>query len=405
MFIIPAAQGWNLVRAGEQNGAWEIRGIATLEEAAPLLSATDEFVLSLPISAVLVQRLRLPNVDDQDFAEMVRIQIEKALPYAPEEVTTAFEVIERTEQESLVSAIAVHNGRLTELAAPLVSRGLIPSRVAVYAAQRSATHAPNGRAFLLYPEQKRVVCAISEEGKISFTRTLESSEPAHLQMELPQLAMSAELEGISSSFAGVLLDESFLALRNTMTSIFSGNVELIAVEAPPADPKLNLLPEAWRQRRAQVVRQREWQRRLLIGAGIYAGLLLLFLLCVLFVRFEIGRLDRRIAQDAPRTEFVQAAATNWKALAPAVDPHYYPIEVLLHLFESLPSADVQITEFNQSARQISLNGEAKTPALVYQFADKVKKEGELQMFRFEMPAPPRILPNGHAQFRLEGKPK
>ena len=42
--------------------------------------------------------------------------------------------------------------------------------------------------------------------------------------------------------------------------------------------------------------------------------------------------------------------------------------------------------------------------LAYQFAEKVKKSPDLQMFQFEMAAP-RILPNDHAQFRLEGKPR
>jgi hypothetical protein len=69
-----------------------------------------------------------------------------------------------------------------------------------------------------------------------------------------------------------------------------------------------------------------------------------------------------------------------------------------------PSPDVQITAFNQSARQLSVDGEASTAALAYQFADKVKKNPELRTFQFDMAAP-RILANDHAQFRLEGKPK
>ena len=72
--------------------------------------------------------------------------------------------------------------------------------------------------------------------------------------------------------------------------------------------------------------------------------------------------------------------------------------------ESVPSADVQITTYNQSARQISVDGEATSAALVYTFADKVKKNPDMQTFVFEMAAP-RILPNDHAQFRLEGKPR
>lgn len=405
VFIIPAAQGWNLVRWMEQNAAWEVRGFATLEEAAPILTSNDEFVLALPISAVLVQRLRLPAAAEEDFAEMVRIQMEKTLPYAPEEVTTGFEVIEKIGEDSVVSAVAVHNEKLNELAAPLSARGLFPSRVTVYAALRCATHAPNGGAFLIFPEQGSVICAIGEGGAVSFARTLEGGDPKQLEMDLPHLVLSAELAGVSTSFPVVLLDESLFALRETAQRLLAREVDLIAVEAPPTDTQMNLLPEAWRHRRVELVRQAEWRRRLLLGAGVYAAIVLLLLAYLLVIRFEIGRLDRHIARDAPRTKFVQAAAMNWKALAPAIDPHYYPIEVLLHLFESLPSADVQITAFNQSARQISVDGEAKTAALVYQFADKVKKNAELQTFRFDMPSPPRILPSEHAQFRLEGKPR
>jgi hypothetical protein len=121
-----------------------------------------------------------------------------------------------------------------------------------------------------------------------------------------------------------------------------------------------------------------------------------------FMRLEIGRLDRRIAHDAPETEFVRATEANWKALGPAIDSHYYPVEILLHLFESLPSPDVRITAYNQSARQISVDGEANRAALAYEFIEKVKKNPELGIFQFEMAAP-RILPNDHAQFRLEGR--
>jgi hypothetical protein len=73
-------------------------------------------------------------------------------------------------------------------------------------------------------------------------------------------------------------------------------------------------------------------------------------------------------------EFVRATEAKWKALAPAIDPHFYPVEILQHLFESLPSADVRITSYNQSARQISVDGEANTAALAYEFIDKIKKE-------------------------------
>ena len=135
-----------------------------------------------------------------------------------------------------------------------------------------------------------------------------------------------------------------------------------------------------------------------------AALLFLLVASLGLIRFQIRRLDQRIAHDAPETEFVRATEANWKALAPAIDSRYYPVEIVLHLFESLPSADVRITAYNQSARQISVDGEANTAALAYEFIEKIKKNPDLRIFQFDMAAP-RILPNDHAQFRLEGKPR
>jgi len=138
--------------------------------------------------------------------------------------------------------------------------------------------------------------------------------------------------------------------------------------------------------------------------GAYVALLFVLLAYLGLLRFQIGRLGARIAHDSPETQFVRSTEANWKALAPAVDARYYPVEVLLHLFESLPSPEVRITAYNQSARQISVDGEANTAALAYQFIEKIKKNPDLRAFQFDMAAP-RILPNDHAQFRLEGKPR
>ena len=404
MFITPTAHGWNLLRASDRNGAWNVRLLRTLDEAVPLLTAEDNVVLSLPISAVLAQRFRLPTIDPAEFPEMVRLQIEKALPFSPEDVTTDFELIEQNETESVISAVAVRNERLAEIAAPLLDKGLIPRQVTVYAAQRAGTHAPEGRALFIYPEGETFVSAVTENGKVSLTRTLDGIAPEQLKMELPQLALSAELQGIATSFPNILLDESCYELRDTVQGILASPTELVGIEAPPASVKLNLLPESWRARRSQLVRQGEWRKRLIWAGGAYVALFFLFLVYFAYSRFAIGRLDRLIAHDAPETEFVRAAETNWKALAPAIDSRYYPVEILLHLFESLPSPDVRITTYNQSARQISVDGEANTAALAYQFAEKVKKNPGLNVFQFNM-ADPRILPNNHAQFRLEGRPR
>src|SRR5260370_14550716 len=137
----------------------------------------------------------------------------------------------------------------------------------------------------------------------------------------------------------------------------------MGIEPPPASVKLNLLPDSCRQRRAQHANRGEWKKRLTLAGGAYASIFLLFLLYLGYARFAIARLDRLIARDAPQTQFIRETEANWKALAPAIDSRFYPVEILLHLYESLPSADVHITAYNQSARQISVDGDSNTAAL------------------------------------------
>ena len=417
IFIIPTAHGWNFLRSvtpapshegavgrANQNGSWNVRKLQTLGEAVSLLSATDDFVLGLPVTAVLAQRFRLPSVDPAEFPEMIRIQIEKVLPFSAEEVTTDFEVIEQDDNESVVSAVAIRNEQLAEIAAPLLDRGFIPRQVTVYAAQRASTYAPKGNALFIYPEGDTLVYAMTENGKLSLARVFENGNGEQLQLELPQLRMSAELQGINASSTNVWLDESCYQMRDTVQDILASSPEIVGIELPPAAVKLNLLPESWRRRRSQLIRQAEWRKRLVWIGGAYVGLLLLMFAYLGLLRFQIGNLERRIARDAPGTQFVRATEANWKALAPAIDARYYPVEILLHLFESLPSPEVRITAYNQSAREISVDGEANTTALAYQFIEKIKKNPDLRVFQFDMPSP-RILPNDHAQFRLEGKPR
>src|SRR6266516_8067503 len=289
IFIIPTAHGWNFLRSSAaaspreaaagsagQNGSWNVRKLQTLGEAVPLLSATDDFVLGLPVAAVLAQRFRLPSVDPAEFPEMIRIQIEKVLPFSAEDVTTDFEVIEQDENESVVSAVAIRNEQLAELAAPLLDRGFIPRQVTVYAAQRASTYAPKGNALLIYPEGEMLVYAMTENGKLSLARTIERNGD-HLQLELPQLRLSAELQGIDASYPNVLLDETCYELRETVEGILTSPTEIVGIELPPAPVKLNLLPESWRRRRLQLTRQAEWRRRLLWIGGAYGALILLLL--------------------------------------------------------------------------------------------------------------------------------
>src|SRR5437867_8404324 len=85
------------------------------------------------------------------------------------------------------------------MSSPLLERGYIPRQVTVYAAQRASTHAPSGSAVFIYPEGETLVYVVTENGKLSLARVFEGGNGEQLQIELPQLRLSAELEGIDRS--------------------------------------------------------------------------------------------------------------------------------------------------------------------------------------------------------------
>ena len=70
--------------------------------------------------------------------------------------------------ESGTSAGRASPALVSELAAPLLSLGLIPRQVGGTRRPRAATHAGTGGALLIYPEGEAIVCAIAEDGKLSF---------------------------------------------------------------------------------------------------------------------------------------------------------------------------------------------------------------------------------------------
>ena len=238
-----------------------MRAFPTLDEAAQTLSADDSVVLALPVSAVLAQRMRLPSVEGSELREMVRIQLEKALPFSAEEVTSDFEVIEQANGECVVSAIAVQNQRLQRNRSTAVKS---QSHSARRHGLCSATHRNPRRErtrIVHLSESGALVSAISENGKLSFARLIDGGIAAPLELELPQLTMTAELQGINASFENVLVDEKCFNLRDRVESALAAPAELMSIETPPASTALNLLPQAWREERARQFQRGQWKRR------------------------------------------------------------------------------------------------------------------------------------------------
>ena len=164
----------------------------------------------------------------------------------------------------------------------------------------------------------------------------------------------------------------------------------------------DLSPPQWRAERMRGERRERLMRRVLLGAAVYVGVLLLALLWLGITKFQVSRLDSRLRKLRPLAETAQAGATHWKTLAPAIDWTHYLAESLKQVCECLPPGDtVRLTSFDESARGISLQGEASSAAVAVEFTEKLRLHPGLAIYHFQA-EPPSILPNGRARFRVTG---
>ena len=381
---------------------------ATLDAAAANLLPTEPFVLALPIEMGLVQRLSLPAAEPSELEDMARIQLEKILPYPADSVGVVTQEISRGETDVVLAVETVYYDRLLALCQPLIARGGWPLRVVFQAVAMARSLSSGENAAFLYRESGKYVLGVCENGRLSFAQALGAQTPEDLAAELPAVLLGAELDGVPTAFSVLRLDQRETDGRGVLAAALNVPVEPFDTgtaalsSVPGGERDGDLSPPQWRAERLRGERRERVLRRVLLGAVIYAGLLLLALLWLGITKFQVSRLDSRLRKLRPLADSAQSAAAHWKTLAPAVDWTRYLAESLKQVCECLPPGDtVRLTTFDQSAHSITLQGEAPSAAVAVEFTEKIRTRPELKIYHFEAD-PPSILPNGRARFRVVG---
>jgi hypothetical protein len=397
VLISPAAQGWRVVYPGEE----EVQLVATLQQAAETILNGHAVHLALPYSSVVFERLTLPATDSTELGGMVRLQLEKTLPYPPEEITADYSIIEQREGESVVLGIGASSTHLESLCSPLREKQLLPSKITVFALQVAARCPKDRTVLLIYREEGKLILAVCVNGRLAYTQMFNDEAADVVVAELPQFVLSAELEGAPTHFSSIFLDRACADLLSRVGNFFSLSVEMISLDDVLPDGGANLLPDSWQRAQKKLERTAQTRSRLVLAAIIYGALILSAIGYLVFLSFRLGHLERQLATLAPQVKEVQSRQARWNALAPAIDPSRYTVEILNQIDKSLPEG-IRITTFDQTKDQFMIEGEAPSANLAVDFIDRLKKNPDLGAFKFEGGAP-SILPNEHAQFRVFGK--
>lgn len=433
--LFPAACCWKAeaVTARGESSTQEAPSFAEVVATGFALSAELRLGASRPVRVTVAvparlavfERLTLPSANQEELADMVRLQFEKSLPYPVEETTIGFQILSQTAIESAPSevqglddgnaetpkeagvqttllACGIHQASLETFCAPLLER-LFPERLTLWA-MHVAAQAPLGKtACGLWREEEDVVFGIFESGRLGFLEIL-GTEPESLLSDLPRVLMSADMAGTPSEFNEILLDPTLSGLGEALSSFLRAPVRELASpqNALPPGEAVDLMPETWRKEQSRKDKNRALRRRIAAAGAIYVVVILALLGDLGFQTRQLNLLRKDAISLQPKVDAVIDRETRWKQLAPAVNPNRSAVELLFQVWQSLPTPETRITRFDLDQNQFVVEGETPNAQQAIEFVEKLRKKPELSDFRFES-GQPAILPNDHAQFRIYGK--
>lgn len=418
-FLLPdpaTPGGWQLARRTDPTGATPA-AFPTLAEAAGALAPEEDFTLALPLDLGVVARYRLPDAPAEDLADMARIQLEKVLPYAEDELGLACVPLgpASPEGEVSVAAYAVHRRRLAELCAPLAALGRWPRRTVFAVQVRAAATAgeADGETLLAFPEWGRVAVAVLEDGRPTFAQTLPAELlPGDLAGELPPLLLGAELEGVPTDFRRVAVSED---LPGAWAGAFAAALSPVPVGTavprlgPTAGDPVDLSLPGWSEGRRRAARAGKLRQRLWWVAGVYLLLLILGFAHLARLRYLRDKYDRVVREAQKPIATMEAARKHWQALTPAFDHRLSAVEILDQVRQCLPAdekVDLRLTLFEinrlRSPGVLTVSGEAPSYQAATDLGDRLKNKAELRTLQLA-PETPVILPNGRASFRVIGR--
>lgn len=394
--LTPAADGWSLRR-----GTAPPQVFTTLAEAAAALPAALPVHLALPCEALVIEGLTLPATERDELDGMVRLQLEKNLPYSLDEVSGDFVIAESSEKESSVISFVAPHSPLDSLCEPLRHFGRLPEKVTPYVLHVAAACPSDESVFAVYPEQGRTVLAICARSRLAWAHVFEGTDVARLAAELPQALLAATMEGVPTKCSRVLLADEARALTPVIQSVFALPIAALPVPVPTLDLSINLVPDFWRSAAQQQQRARRTRGQLQFAAVLYlllaAGAVTYFIL----LQRQAKELGAKFAAVRPQLELVQTRQARSNTLAPAIEPGRFTVELLYLLQRALPAAEVRITEFDQQPAEWRVTGEAPNAGLAIDYVNRLKADPELAGYQINS-SPPQLLPNESARFSIFG---
>jgi hypothetical protein len=352
--------------------------------------------LALPVAQVFCLPLWLNATDPKLFPEMIPLQLELRGLQPRGNAPPVFDF-------SIVAQ---------EASRTLVLVGILPSSLApeVHAEaydsfELSARCLPiPENAITLWPEQDRLAVAITRGTHLVYYQILaEGRITQRVLQDINSIRASLVMQGVLNPLQQVMLwCEAGPAERADLQAVLKLPVAQAERPSPrPPATAWKLMPvtvsEAQKSRAI-----RRWQYRAALGALLIYLLVDAWMASQLFLTSrKVDELRRWNAAHAQDIALVRDTRAAWRELRPVVDEANYPLQLLLHVQESIPADQLNLTYFQSDESHFMVKGEAKNVAAAYQFLDNLKANKNFTGCAWDMPQP-TLKANDLASFQING---
>ena len=384
---------WELWSFSENRRASFVRRLTTPSEVP------GEMVVALPAEYTFTFPAWLATSDRAVIPEILHLQLEKRglVGRNSADSVVDYRVIDTRENQTLAIATILQ---------PEFPKELTFERVKRFEPSAYAFALPENR-LVIWREQGRLTVAATRGRNPVTVQVLgdhELSETAAL--ELKCIAFQLGAQHLCERFLGVTLWGEFTAEEGERLQRHLG-LKVTRDAVPPPDlPQIRsklLPPEV-----SYLHERRRRRRRIRSAIGWLVAIYVLGVLgligSIFWQRHVADDLRRQIQGQAPTVAAIQRTAERWLQVELAVNPKFYPVEVLYQVSGLLPHDGLRLTALEIQNGKVAIRGEASTSPAAFKFAEDIKAKPDLQMYSWQM-ASPILRPDGRAEFTIEGDPK
>lgn len=393
--LLPGADGWTRW-TGSEGSACEL-AIEYGQDSAAFHQDQHRRVLALPASHVWVLPAWL-NGEVAHLRDMASLHLERQGVRIHDSLhSLQIQPLQEKDGAHLTRILA-----LKDLPHSTLDLTRLPDEVVLSAACRILPE----DSIIIQREMSRIVVTITYGKEIIYCSPLSTHHLNELALnELNHLCLQLGFQRVLGRVGSIVLwlEEGDITEIERLTGL-TARREMQPAPFIPTRGQSTLVPsEILSARLLQQSKARA--RTLMLSAGlVMAACVAVMAVMISYATRQRDLLLEEVADLSPRAAQVLDYKKSWQEAAPAVDPSFFPMQVLLDSMTPTSSREVSLTNFEWKPDRLVLRGRMPSAALALQYANEITEVENLTRFVWETPAP-TIASDNSATFELIGEIK